>query len=46
MYVADFGVSGELNNTIGKQRTVIGTPHWMAPEVLTSDDYDELQHMN
>jgi len=39
--LADFGVSSNLDKTLGKNRTVIGTPHWMAPEVLTSDDYDE-----
>ena len=31
-----------LCQTLGKHRTVIGTPHWMAPEVLMSDDYNEL----
>ena len=40
--LADFGVSGNLDKTLGKHRTVIGTPHWMAPEVLMSDDYNEL----
>ena len=39
--IADFGISVSLDKTLGRQRTVIGTPHWMAPEVLTSDDYDE-----
>jgi serine/threonine protein kinase len=40
--LADFGVSGNLDKTLGKHRTVIGTPHWMAPEVLMSDDYNEV----
>jgi len=40
--LADFGVSSNLDKTLGKNRTVIGTPHWMAPEVLTNDDYNEL----
>ncbi len=26
---ADFGVSGTLDLSLGKHRTVIGTPHWM-----------------
>jgi len=39
--LADFGVSSNLDKTLGKNRTVIGTPHWMAPEVLTNDDYNE-----
>lgn len=33
--LADFGVSAELDGT-GKRHTMIGTPYWMAPEVLTS----------
>ncbi len=40
MYVADFGVSAQLNNTLSKKRTLIGTPFWMAPEVIKEDDYD------
>lgn len=39
--LTDFGVSSNLDNTLGKNRTVIGTPHWMAPEVLMGGDYNE-----
>ena len=38
--IADFGVSAQLNNTMSKKRTLIGTPFWMAPEVIKEDDYD------
>lgn len=38
--LADFGVSAELTNTVSKRKTVIGTPYWMAPEVLQSTDYN------
>jgi len=38
--LADFGVSAELTNTLSKRKTVIGTPYWMAPEVLQSAEYD------
>lgn len=38
--LADFGVSAELTNTMAKRKTVIGTPYWMAPEVLQSTEYD------
>ncbi|KAL9655049.1 hypothetical protein ABK040_008832 [Willaertia magna] len=38
--LADFGVSAQLNNTISKRRTVIGTPYWMAPEVIQETEYD------
>lgn len=38
--LADFGVSAELTTTFAKRKTVIGTPYWMAPEVLQSAEYD------
>jgi len=37
--LADFGVSAQLNNTISKKQTVIGTPYWMAPEVIQETKY-------
>jgi len=38
--LADFGVSAKLAATISKRCTVIGTPYWMAPEVLRENEYD------
>eukprot|EP01095_Lingulamoeba_sp_RSL-Kostka_P010853 TRINITY_DN3990_c0_g2_i1.p1 TRINITY_DN3990_c0_g2~~TRINITY_DN3990_c0_g2_i1.p1 ORF type:complete len:684 (-),score=238.63 TRINITY_DN3990_c0_g2_i1:81-2132(-) len=38
--IADFGVSKQLNNTLSKKNTVIGTPLWMSPEVIKGMNYD------
>jgi len=38
--LADFGVSAELTNTMPKRTTTIGTPYWMAPEVLQAMEYN------
>lgn len=38
--LADFGISCQLNNTLAKRNTQIGSPYWMAPEVIKGVSYN------
>jgi len=38
--IADFGVSAQISDTVTKRQSIVGTPCWMAPEIITNDSYD------
>eukprot|EP00455_Lapot_gusevi_P039180 TRINITY_DN4389_c0_g3_i2.p1 TRINITY_DN4389_c0_g3~~TRINITY_DN4389_c0_g3_i2.p1 ORF type:complete len:330 (+),score=106.66 TRINITY_DN4389_c0_g3_i2:60-1049(+) len=35
--LADFGASGSLTDTVQKSNTLVGSPYWIAPEVLMGE---------
>jgi len=37
--LADFGYCAQLTDTVDKRNSVVGTPYWMAPELIRGMDY-------
>lgn len=39
--IADFGYAAQLTKGRSKRQTIVGTPYWMAPELIRGIEYDQ-----
>ncbi|XP_065656344.1 serine/threonine-protein kinase PAK 6 [Hydra vulgaris] len=37
--ISDFGFCAQISNEIPKRKSLVGTPYWMAPEIISRDSY-------
>ena len=40
LQIADFGFAVNLTSENDKRKSVVGTPYWMAPELIRGQKYD------
>jgi serine/threonine protein kinase len=39
--LADFGFATKLTEQTARVKSLVGTPHWMAPEIIRGEDYNQ-----
>eukprot|EP01091_Cochliopodium_minus_P008335 TRINITY_DN186_c0_g1_i7.p1 TRINITY_DN186_c0_g1~~TRINITY_DN186_c0_g1_i7.p1 ORF type:complete len:776 (+),score=275.66 TRINITY_DN186_c0_g1_i7:90-2417(+) len=39
--IADFGYAAQISKERVKRNTIVGTPYWMAPELIKGEDYNQ-----
>ena len=39
MKLSDFGFCAQVSNEVPKRKSLVGTPYWMAPEIIARDTY-------
>ncbi|XP_057305082.1 serine/threonine-protein kinase PAK mbt-like [Hydractinia symbiolongicarpus] len=37
--LSDFGFCAQVSNEVPKRKSLVGTPYWMAPEIISRDSY-------
>jgi len=40
--IADFGYAAQLTEKKDRRNTIVGTPYWMAPELIRGQNYDQV----